>query len=225
MTLQLIFHLRLKLTLHGFRKGWNIGIGWPMISTRRPQALFEWCPVQETLSHDLCLCTNRIYWAWVGIRMIWFWGTSILDKNCLDCYSWTQFPGRSLRLSNLVGVRQIGRGTLGMPQTRTIRACRELRRLCQLFAQRCGQKKWTVTNVITYNGTYLPMKTLHFQDANIARAQDLEDAKSRLEIAWNGMKCARPPKKGTTIHHFPHDCRKNSGFGGIRVSRRRVSQV
>lgn len=80
-------------------------------------------------------------------------------------------------------------------------------------------KKWTVTNVITYNGTYLPMKTLHFQDANIARAQDLEDAKSRLEIAWNGMKCARPPKKGTTIHHFPHDCRKNSGFGGIRVSR------
>ena len=44
-------------------------------------------------------------------------------------------------------------------------------------------KKWTVTNVITYNGTYLPMKTLHFQDANIARAQDLEDAKSRLEIA------------------------------------------
>jgi hypothetical protein len=70
-----------------------------------------------------------------------------------------------------------------MPQTRTIRACRELRRLCQLFAQRCAQKKWTVTNVITYNGTYLPMKTLHFQDANIARAQDLEDAKSRLEIA------------------------------------------
>ena len=44
-------------------------------------------------------------------------------------------------------------------------------------------KKWTVTNVITYNGTYLPMKTLHFQDANIARAQDLEDAKPRLEIA------------------------------------------
>lgn len=68
----------------------------------------------------------------------------------------------------------------GHKQGLTIRACHELRRLCDLFAQRCAQKKWTVT---TYNGTYLPMKTLHFQDANIARAQDLEDAKSRLEIA------------------------------------------
>ena len=66
------------------------------------------------------------------------------------------------------------------------------------------------------------MKTLHFQDANIARAQDLEDAKSRLESLEMGWNAHVPQKKGPQSTISRTIVEKIVALG---VSEYRVSQV